>query len=89
MTVNLFGRAARFERSAARIAAAFGDTQVLSLRPTREGNTIVVALRDAPLPDRATLAARADEIERRFKLPARKWLRMIRPIASAATETET
>jgi spermidine synthase len=89
MTVNLFGRDARFERSAARIAAAFGDTQVLSLRPTREGNTIVVALRDAPLPDRATLAARADEIERRFKLPARKWLRMIRPIASAATETET
>jgi spermidine synthase len=89
MTVNLFGRDARFERSAARIAAAFGDAQVLSLRPTREGNTIVVALRDAPLPDRATLAARADEIERRFKLPARKWLRMIRPIASAATETET
>jgi spermidine synthase len=89
MTVNLFGRDARFERSAARIAAAFGDTQVLSLRPTREGNTIVVALRDAPLPDRGTLAARADEIERRFKLPARKWLRMIRPIASAATETET
>ncbi|CAM5780585.1 spermine/spermidine synthase domain-containing protein [Rhizobacter fulvus] len=89
MTVNLFGRDASFERSAARIAAAFGDAQVLSLRPTREGNTIVVALRDAPLPDRATLAARADEIERRFKLPARKWLRMIRPIASAATETET
>jgi spermidine synthase len=87
MTVNLFGRDASFEHSAARIAAAFGEAQVLSLRPTREGNTVVVALRHTPLPDRATLAARADEIERRFKLPARKWLRMIRPLAPAAVET--
>ena len=87
MTVNLFGRDASFERSAARIAAAFGEAQVLSLRPTREGNTVVVALRDTPLPDRETLAARADGIERRFKLPARKWLRMIRPLATAAAET--
>jgi spermidine synthase len=87
MTVNLFGRAASFERSAARIAAAFGEAQVLSLRPTREGNTVVVALRQTPLPDRETLAARADDIERRFKLPARKWLRMIRPLATAAAET--
>ena len=87
MTVNLFGRDASFERSAARIAAAFGEAQVLSLRPTREGNTVVVALRHTPLPDRETLAARADEIERRFKLPARKWLRMIRPLAPAALET--
>lgn len=87
MTVNLFGRDASFERSAARIAAAFGEAQVLTLRPTREGNTVVVALRGTPLPDRETLAARADEIERRFKLPARKWLRMIRPLATAALET--
>ena len=86
MTVNLFGRDASFERSAARIAAAFGEAQVLSLRPTREGNTVVVALRDTPLPDRETLAARAEEIERRFKLPARKWLRMIRPLAPATAD---
>jgi spermidine synthase len=81
MSVNLFGRDASFERSAARIAAAFGEAQVLSLRPTKEGNTVVVALKHSPLPDRATLAARADNIERRFKLPAKKWLRMIRPLA--------
>ncbi len=88
MTVNLFGRAASFERSAARIAAAFGDAQVLHLRPTKEGNTIVVALKHAALPDRATLAARADNIERRFKLPAKKWLRMMRPLAPLAAPTE-
>jgi len=84
MSVNLFGRDASFERSAARIAAAFGDAQVLHLRPTKEGNTVVVALKHAALPDRATLAARADNIEHRFKLPAKKWLRMIRPLAPAA-----
>jgi spermidine synthase len=84
MTVNLFGRDASFERSAARIAAAFGDSQVRSLRPTREGNTIVVALKQASWPDRATLALRADHIESRFKLPARKWLRMIRPLAGVS-----
>jgi len=80
MTVNLFGRDASFERSAGRIATAFGAAQVRSLRPTREGNTVVVAVKHAPMPDRATLAARADNIEDRYKLPARKWLRMIRPL---------
>jgi spermidine synthase len=87
MTVNLFGRDASFERSAQRIAAAFGAAQVLSLRPTREGNTVVVALKNTPMPERDTLAARADNIESRFKLPAKKWLRMMRPLASSADFT--
>ncbi len=80
MTVNLFGRDASFERSAARIAAAFGADQVWSLRPTREGNTVVVAGRGVSVPDRDEVLARADNIESRFGLPARKWLRMVRPL---------
>ena len=88
MTVNLFGRDTSFECSAQRIAAVFGTTQVFSLRPTKEGNTIVVALKNAPLPDRATLAMRADTIESRFKLPAKKWLRMIRPLEGQPATTE-
>jgi spermidine synthase len=32
------------------------------------------------VPDRDTLSARADNIEARFGLPARKWLRMVRPL---------
>ena len=84
MSVNLFGRDASFERSALRIAAAFGAAQVWSLRPTKEGNTIVVALKNAPMPDRAALELRAEAIEKRFKLPAKKWLHMIRPLASTA-----
>jgi len=80
MAVNLFGRDASFAGSAARIAAAFGSDQVWSLRPTREGNTIVIAARGVVVPDRETLSARADNIEARFGLPARKWLRMVRPL---------
>ena len=82
MAVNLFGRDASFAASAARIAAAFGTDQVWSLRPTREGNTIVIAARGVLVPDRETLTARADNIEDRFGLPARKWLRMVRPLAA-------
>jgi spermidine synthase len=78
MVVNLFGRDASFEVSVQRIASVFGADQVWNLRPTKEGNTIVVAARGVARPDREVLAARADNIEARFGLPARKWLRMIR-----------
>ena len=83
MTVNLFGRDSSFGRSAARIAAAFGLDQVWSLRPTKEGNTVVVAARGVLVPDRAELSARAEQIEARYGLPARKWLRMVRPLDPA------
>jgi spermidine synthase len=84
MSVNLFGRAASFEASAARIAAAFGHDQVWSLRPTREGNTVVVAARGVAVPGRDALAARAVTIERKVGLPARRWLRMVRPLSPLA-----
>lgn len=80
MTVNLFGRDASFERSAARIAEAFGPEQVFSMQPTKEGNTIVVAMKGAALPGPDLLAQRAENIDTRFKLPAKKWLRMMRPL---------
>jgi len=80
MTVNLFGRSASFARSALRIARAFGSDQVWSLAPTKEGNTIVVAARGVAVPDREVLEQRAANIESRFKLPARKWLRLVRPL---------
>ena len=87
MSVNLFGRDASHARSAARIATVFGADQVWSLRPTREGNTVVVAGRGVALPERAQLVERAAAIESRFGaygLPARKWLRMVRPHLPAA-----
>lgn len=87
LSVNLFGRHASYERSAARIAAVFGPARVWSLRPTREGNTVVVATRDTPLPPRELLQQRAATIEAKFGaygLPARKWLRMLRPYHAPA-----
>lgn len=85
MTVNLFGRDASFDRSAGRIAQAFGGDQVWLLAPTKEGNTIVAAARELVLPERDVLAARAEAIESRFGLPARKWLRLIRPWQAAGS----
>jgi spermidine synthase len=79
MTVNLFGRQASFGRSMARMAAAFGAEQLWHLKPTREGNTIAVATHTVAVPDRHTLLARADNIEARYGLPARKWLRLVQP----------
>ena len=46
----------------------------------KEGNTIVLALKSGTIPDRSTLAARAENIETRFGLPAAKWLRMLRTL---------
>jgi spermidine synthase len=87
MSVNLFGRHASFQRSAGRIARVFGLDQVWSLRPTKEGNTVVIAARGVVVPGREELNARADEIESRFGLPARKWLRMVRPLDPAVLAT--
>jgi spermidine synthase len=78
MTVNLFGRTSSYERSLKRIQAAFGDAAVWAFKPTREGNTIVLALREAVAPTRAQLAERAEVIEARWGLPARKWLRVFK-----------
>lgn len=82
MGVNLFGRDASFDASIARIAATFGADSVWSLRPTRQGNTVVVATRGARLPARDVLDARAAAIESRWGalgLAARRWPAMIRP----------
>lgn len=87
MSVNLFGRDARFESSLAAIVAAFGAPQVCRLRPTREGNQVVIASRERPLPARGELLARAAAVEARFGghgLPARKWPRMLRPLVAVA-----
>jgi spermidine synthase len=79
MTVNLFGRSSSFDKSAGHIKAAFGAEAVWAFRPTREGNTIVTALRTPQKPTRSALAERAETVETRWGLPARKWLRVFKP----------
>ena len=79
MTVNLFGRDASYERSLASISEAYGPEAVWAFRPTREGNTIVLAQRTPSRPTRMELLARAEDIQQRWGLPAIKWLRLFKP----------
>ena len=89
MTVNLFGRDASFETSTAthrrrvRRRGRVGRSQ-----PTQRGqHRSSLAMKQVTLPARDELARRAENIETRWQLPARKWLRMLRPVAAAAAPT--
>jgi spermidine synthase len=81
LTVNLFGRDASFERSLRHIADAFGTPAVWLFKPTREGNTVVLAQRHASRPARLDMLARAEAVQQRWGLPAVKWLRLFQPLA--------
>ena len=79
MTVNLFGRSSSYAQSLDKIIEAFGAAAVWAFKPTREGNTVVLALREPQRPTRAQLSERAEVIEARWGLPAKKWLRVFKP----------
>jgi spermidine synthase len=81
LTVNLFGRDASYERSLQSICAAFGTDAVWAFKPTREGNTVVLAQRTAERPTRMALLARAEAVQARWGLPAVKWLRLFKPVS--------
>ena len=80
MAVNLFGRASSFERSLQSMASAFGEDALWAFKPTREGNTVVLAQRTPSRPKRTELAARAEAIQARWDLPSAKWLRVFKPV---------
>lgn len=80
MTVNLFGRSSSFERSVEKVSAAFGQDAVWAFKPTREGNTVVLAQNQPSHPKREHLMARAVDIESRWGLPASKWVRVFKPV---------
>ena len=82
MVVNLFGRSSRFERSLAHISDAFGADALWAFSPTREGNTVVLAQREASRPAQDSLQARAAQIQARWRLPAPQWLRQFKPVAA-------
>jgi len=82
MTVNLFGRTSSYEKSLAKIAKAFGEDALWAFKPTREGNTVVLAQRMASRPKRDQLLVQAEAIESKFGLPATKWLKVFKPLVS-------
>lgn len=81
MTVNLFGRSSSYQRSVDKIAAAFGSDAVWAFKATREGNTVVLGLRDAVRPARAVLAARAEIIQTQWGLNALQWVRLLKQLS--------
>ena len=87
MTVNLFGRDASFERSAQRIAKAFGAERVAQFKPTSDGNTIVMAWKDLDLPERDVLSQRAEILQARWGLPARKWVKLLSAFQPKASQS--
>lgn len=80
MTVNLFGRDSSYEKSLAKIADTFGPQAVWVFRPTREGNAVVLAQREPTRPGRIELSLKAAEIQSKWGLPAKKWLRLFKPV---------
>ena len=80
MAVNLFGRTSSYEKSLSKMAEAFGEDALWAFKPTREGNTVVLAQRTPSRPKREVLLAQAEAIENRFGLPATKWLRVFKPL---------
>jgi hypothetical protein len=65
----------------AHIAQAFGQEALWVFKPTKEGNTVVLAQAHATPMDRDILQARADTIQARFGLPAPLWLKVLKPVA--------
>ncbi len=82
MTVNLFGRDASYERSLESIKAAFGSDAIWAFKPTRDGNTIVLAQRTPSHPSRMELLARAEVIQERWGLPATTWLKVFKQVGA-------
>ncbi len=81
MTVNLFGRASSYDRSLDKMAQAFGADALWAFKPTREGNTIVLAQRTPKALKRAELLDRAEAVQARWDLPATKWMRVFKPVS--------
>ena len=81
MTVNLFGRSSQYDQSLAKIVAAFGEGAVWAFKPTREGNTVVLALRTPVKLKRHELQERAEAVQARWPLPATRWVKVFKPVA--------
>ena len=77
MAVNLFGRSSSYTRSVEKISAVFGADAVWAFKPTREGNTVVLAQHTPSVPEKDVLLSRSLHIEQHWGLPASKWLRVL------------
>jgi spermidine synthase len=75
LSVNLFGAHASFARNIRNISQAF-EGRILTLPQIDAGNQVVLAFKGPPIEVRVEqLLARAEYVESKFGLPAKKWVR--------------
>jgi len=75
LTVNLFGAHASFERNIRNLSQAF-DGRLLTLPQIDAGNQIVLAFKGPKLEvSIEQLLSRAEDVEKHYGLPAKKWAR--------------
>lgn len=89
MTVNLFGRSSSFDKSLDQMAQAFGEDALWAFRPTREGNTVVLAQRTPRVLQGEELDAACDQIQARWDLNTTRWAKMFVPAREAEAGTKT
>ena len=82
MTVNVFGRQSHAKNSAQKIAASFREGSVFIFKPTKAGNSIIVALRAPQQLDRHLLSEKAKIIEARWPIPTKNWIKALSPITT-------
>ena len=83
MTVNLFGRSSSFDKSLDQMAQAFGEDALWAFRPTREGNTVVLAQRTPRVLQGAELDDACDQVQARWDLPTARWAKVFVPARDA------
>lgn len=78
MTVNLFGAHSSYEENIDRIAESFNGN-VLVLPEIEEGNIVVLAFKGDYLARTTTagLVEKAQQVQDKYKLPARRWAKAI------------
>ena len=83
MTVNLFGRSSSFDHSLKQMAQSFGEDALWAFKPTREGNTVVLAQRTPKALDADALEAACQTVQARWDLPTMRWFKVFGPAAEA------
>jgi spermidine synthase len=83
MTVNLFGRSSSFDKSLDQMAQAFGEDALWAFRPTREGNTVVLAQRRPRVLQGTALDLACDQVQARWDLSTSRWAKVFVPARDA------
>ena len=89
MTVKLCGRSSSYEKSLAKMAEAFGEDALRAFKPTREGNTVVLAQRRPRVLQGTELDLACDQVQARWDLNTTRWAKVFVPARDAEAGRKT